>query len=111
MRATYCPEDNKLRIYPEGTRVDSVLDAAEYRQFKAAGFKWAAKQERFKEIKMAADDYDWSTARVICNDAQKNTHEVQARRFGADGWWTVSDSAEMTEDEADAWLNNITCND
>ncbi len=57
---------------------------------------------------MAADCYDWSTARVICNDAQKNTYEVQARRIGTDEWWTVSDSAEMTEDEANAWLNNLT---
>lgn len=57
---------------------------------------------------MSQIDYDWSTARVICNDAQKHTYEVQAKRTGTNEWWTVSDSAEMTEDEASAWLNSFT---
>lgn len=42
MRATYSPEDNKLRIYP-----DYRLPADEYAKVKAAGFKWAPKQEIF----------------------------------------------------------------
>lgn len=56
---------------------------------------------------MAADDYDWSTARAICNDATRDTWEVQAKRFDDPDWWTVSESSEMTKDEAAAWLNNI----
>ncbi len=40
--ATYSPEDNKLRLYP-GYR----LDEDEYARVKAAGFKWAPKQELF----------------------------------------------------------------
>lgn len=59
---------------------------------------------------MAQEDYDWSTARVVCNDALRGTYEVQCKRRGCDGWWTVSDSCEMTEAEADAWLNNIVGN-
>lgn len=41
-RATYSPEDNKLRLYP-GYR----LDANEYAAIKGAGFIWAPKQELF----------------------------------------------------------------
>jgi hypothetical protein len=40
--ATYSPEDNKLRIYPAFR-----LPRAEYDAIKAAGFKWAPKQELF----------------------------------------------------------------
>jgi len=42
MTATYSPEDNKLRLYPV-TRLDSET----YARVKAAGFRWAAKQELF----------------------------------------------------------------
>lgn len=37
--ATYCPEDNKLRFYPDGRFSDEVKN-----RFKSAGFKWASKQ-------------------------------------------------------------------
>lgn len=40
--ATYSPEDNKLRLYPA-----CRLSAEEFAQVKAAGFKWAPKQELF----------------------------------------------------------------
>ena len=40
--ATYSPEDNKLRFYPFAR-----LDAADYERAKAAGFKWAPRQELF----------------------------------------------------------------
>jgi phospholipid N-methyltransferase len=40
--ATYSPEDNKLRLYPA-----CKLDASDYERVKAAGFKWAPKQELF----------------------------------------------------------------
>lgn len=42
MRATYSPEDNKLRLYPS-----EWLDAEDYARFKNARFKWAPKQELF----------------------------------------------------------------
>ena len=42
MTATYCPEDNKLRLYS-----DARLGAETYARVKAAGFKWAPKQELF----------------------------------------------------------------
>jgi protein-L-isoaspartate O-methyltransferase len=40
--ATYSPEDNKLRLY-----ASSRLDSETYERVKAAGFKWAPKQELF----------------------------------------------------------------
>jgi phospholipid N-methyltransferase len=40
--ATYSPDDNKLRLY-----ASSRLDAELYARVKAAGFKWAPKQELF----------------------------------------------------------------
>lgn len=42
MQATYSPEDNKLRLY-----ASSRLDAETFAEVKAAGFKWAPKQELF----------------------------------------------------------------
>lgn len=41
-KATYSPEDNKLRLYPAAR-----LSAEEYQRVKSAGFKWAPKQELF----------------------------------------------------------------
>jgi len=40
--ATYSPEDNKLRLYPAFR-----LSTDEYNRMKAAGFKWAPRQELF----------------------------------------------------------------
>ncbi len=42
MTATYSPEDNKLRLYTVAR-----LDSETYARVKAAGFKWAPKQELF----------------------------------------------------------------
>lgn len=41
-KGTYSPEDNKLRLYPAYR-----LDKDEYNRLKAAGFKWAPRQELF----------------------------------------------------------------
>jgi hypothetical protein len=40
--ATYSPDDNKLRLYPAHR-----LDSKEYAKVKAAGFRWAPRQELF----------------------------------------------------------------
>lgn len=42
LTATYSPDDNKLRLY-----ASSRLDAETYQRVKAAGFKWAPKQDLF----------------------------------------------------------------
>lgn len=41
-RATYSPEDNKLRLYP-----DDRLDESTYSRFKELGFSWAPRQKLF----------------------------------------------------------------
>lgn len=42
LTATYSPDDNKLRLY-----ASSRLDAATYERVRAAGFRWAPKQDSF----------------------------------------------------------------
>lgn len=49
--ATYSPEDNKLRLY-----ASERLDAETYERVKAAGYKWAPRQELFVAPR-------WSVAR------------------------------------------------
>lgn len=53
-RATYSPEDNKLRLYPDWT--DGEFDKEEA---KKLGFKWASKQECYVKPKWSprAEDY------------------------------------------------------
>lgn len=51
MTATYSPEDNKIRLYPSAR-----LDDETFQRVKAAGFKWAPRQELFVAPK-------WSCAR------------------------------------------------
>lgn len=86
MRATYEPESNKLRIYPEGVRVDSVLDETEYAAFKAAGYKWAAKQECFVAPSWNPAAEDW--ALELCEDIEDEDYSAEERaadraeRFG-----------------------------
>lgn len=56
--ATYSPEDNKIRIYP-GHRLDDEL-GDRYAAFKAAGYKWAAKQECFVCPRWTPQAEDWA---------------------------------------------------
>lgn len=59
VRATYSPDDNKIRIYPGDERIDSLL-GDEYAAFKAVGYKWAAKQECFVCPRWTPDAEDWA---------------------------------------------------
>lgn len=51
--ATYSPEDNKLRLYAAHR-----LDAEDYAKVKAAGFRWAPKQELFVAPKWTPERED-----------------------------------------------------
>lgn len=51
--ATYSPEDNKIRLYPS-----SRLDAETYEKVKAAGYKWAPRQELFVAPKWSPNRED-----------------------------------------------------
>ena len=59
MRATYTPDDDKIRIYPESERLDSLLGDDEYAKFKESGYRWAAKQECFFAIWSPSAE-DWA---------------------------------------------------
>lgn len=59
---------------------------------------------------MAAEDYEFSTARAVCNDAEKNTWHVEAIRRSDGTYWVVSESSEMSEDEAEAEANQLRSN-
>ena len=61
-RATYCPEDNKLRLYPDWS--DPEFDKEEA---KAVGYRWASKQECYvcPRWTIAANDYALDFVDVI----------------------------------------------
>jgi hypothetical protein len=72
MRATYSPEDNKLRLYADGR-----LDSETYQRVKAAGFKWAPKQELFVAP-------SWSPAREdllleLCGEIEDEDYSPEER--------------------------------
>lgn len=73
--ATYSPEDNKIRLY-----ATSRLDAETYARVKAAGFKWAPKQELFVAPK-------WTPAREDL--AVELAGEIQAEEM------TLAERAEI----------------
>lgn len=76
-RATYSPEDNKLRIYPEGERIDKTLTAEEYQSFKAAGYKWAGKQECFVAPRWTPTAEDW--ALKLCGEIDDEDYSPEER--------------------------------
>ena len=84
-RATYSAEDNKLRIYPDN-RLDDELGDEGYKEFKAAGYKWAAKQECFVCACWTPDAEDW--ALDLCGEIDDEDYSPEERsadraeRFG-----------------------------
>ena len=104
-RATYSPEDNKLRIYPL-CRLDKDL----YDELKALGFGWAPKQELFVKPSWSpqAEDLCISLAGTIEPEdtTMAERAEVKAERLRA--------LAEKRADEArgySAAANNMSFGD
>ncbi|TNE43428.1 MAG: DUF3560 domain-containing protein [Sphingomonadales bacterium] len=79
--ATYSPEDNKIRLYPS-----ERLDAETFERVKAAGFKWAPKQELFVAPK-------WSCAREYL--ARELAGEIEPEGT------TIAERAQMKADRLD----------
>lgn len=96
MTATYSPEDNKLRIYPGGTRVDSILDDEEYAAFKKAGYKWASKQECFVCPRWTPEAEDW--ALDLCDEIGDEDYSPEER--SADRAERFSGYRDKRSDEA-----------
>lgn len=74
--ATYSPEDNKIRIYPGGIRLDSEL-GEEYASFKAAGFKWAGKQDCFVCPRWTPTAEDWALR--LCGEIDDEDYSPEER--------------------------------
>ena len=94
-RATYSAEDNKLRIYP-GNRLDDELGDEAYKQFKAAGYKWAAKQECFVCPRWTPEAEDW--ALDLCDEIEDEDYSPEER--SADRAERFSGYREKRRDEA-----------
>jgi hypothetical protein len=91
--ATYFPEDNKLRLYAAHR-----LDAEDYAKVKAAGFKWAPKQELFVAPKWTPEredlllemcgeigDEDYSPEERAADRAERFSNYRDKRRAEAGG--------------------------
>lgn len=91
--ATYSPEDNKLRLYAAHR-----LDAEDYAKVKAAGFKWAPKQELFVAPKWTPEredlllemcgeigDEDYSPEERAADRAERFSNYRDKRRAEAGG--------------------------
>ena len=104
MRATYSPEDNKLRLYPS-TRLDSET----YARVKSAGFKWAPRQELF--VAPA-----WSPAREdllleLCGEiGDEDTSLVDRAEMKAERFEEYSDKRADESDRARAAVSAIADN-
>jgi len=71
--ATYSPEDNKIRIYPFAR-----LDSATYARVKAAGYKWAPKQELFVAPMWTPERED--LALELCGDIEDEDKSLVERQ-------------------------------
>jgi hypothetical protein len=105
MLATYSPEDNKLRIYPTAR-----LDAETYARVKAAGFKWAPRQELFVAPAWTPERED--LACELCGDIDdEDTSLVDRAEDRAERFEEYSDKrgteAEAARAEVDAIADGI----
>jgi phospholipid N-methyltransferase len=95
-RATYSPEDNKLRIYPAHR-----LDKATYERVKAAGFRWAPKQELFVVPGWTPERED--LAEELCGEVEdEDTSLVERAEERADRFEDHSTNRRAEADRAKA---------
>lgn len=93
MSATYSPEDNKLRLYPIAR-----LGAETYARVKAAGFRWAPKQELFVASGWSPDREDLLL--VLCGEIGDEDYSPEER--AADRAERFADYRDKRADEAGA---------
>jgi len=102
--ATYSPEDNKLRLYPA-----CRLDADEYARVKAAGFKWAPKQELFVAPAWTPEREDLLIE--MCGEiGDEDTSLVQRAEAKADRLEDLSDKRRAEAASAHAVVSSIADN-
>lgn len=94
LTATYSPEDNKLRLY-----ASSRLDSATYERVKAAGFKWAPRQQLFVAPMWTPGRED--LLRELCGEiGDEDTSLVERAEERADRFSDYSD--KRASDASDA---------
>src|SRR5688572_639989 len=103
--ATYSPDDNKLRLYPAHR-----LSAEDYARIRAAGFKWAPKQELFVAPKWTPEREDllieWCGE--IDDEDQSLTERQEARAERFEGYHERrSQDAEQARRGVAAIADNI----
>jgi hypothetical protein len=102
--ATYSPEDNKLRLY-----ASSRLDAETYARVKAAGFKWAPKQELFVTPMWTPDREDLLLE--LCEEiGDEDTSLVDRAEERADRFESYSDSRRQDAESAHKAVSAIADN-
>lgn len=102
--ATYSPDDNKLRLYPLHR-----LDTATYERVKAAGYKWAPKQELFVAPTWNLERVDLATE--LCGeieDEDKSLVERSAER--AERMETYSEKRAIDAERAQVSVSAIADN-
>ncbi len=101
-RATYSPDDNKLRMYPTAR-----LDLEDFNRIKDAGYRWAPKQELFfcPRWTPKAEDLalEWAGSIEDEDTTLAERAEVRAERFG-----DYSDKRDADGDAAAAGVAAIT---
>lgn len=100
-RATYSPEDNKLRIYPAHR-----LSAEDYARVKAAGYAWAPKQELFVAPMWTPERAE--VARELCGEiGDEDTSLTERAAERADRFTDYSASRAEDADRARAAVARI----
>ena len=102
--ATYSPDDNKLRLYSI-----SRLDADTYESVKAAGFRWAPKQQFFVAPMWTPQRED--LLMTLCGEiGDEDTSLVQRAEERAERFEDYGESRSKDAERAQSVVNGITAN-
>ena len=102
--ATYSPDDNKLRLYSI-----SRLDADTYENVKAAGFRWAPKQQFFVAPMWTPQRED--LLMTLCGEiGDEDTSLVQRAEERAERFEDYGESRSKDAERAQSAVNGITAN-
>jgi phospholipid N-methyltransferase len=102
MRATYSPEDNKLRLYPPAER----LDKETFKKVKAAGFIWAPAQKLFVAPMWTPFREDFLTE--LCGEIEdEDTSLTERAEIRAERFEKYSDSRAADAEQAKSHVQAI----
>ncbi len=103
-KATYSPEDNKLRLYSA-----IRLDEETYQRVRAEGFKWAPKQDLFVAPKWTPEREDFLLE--LCGEiGDEDTSLVDRAEMRAERFEVYSDKREAEAEQTKDYVKSITDN-